>query len=70
MLKPVDQIAIGNNFGAVTVSGEGREDTLGFWCEVYFAHAVTTTESSRRVQRRDLSLFMDQRERTCRNLRF
>ncbi len=58
MLKPVNQIAIGNNFGAVRVSGEGREDTLQFWCEVYFAHAVTTTETSRKVQRRDLSLFI------------
>ena len=58
MLKPVDQIAIGNKFGALKVSGEGREDTLGFWCEAYFAHAVTTTETSRKVQRRDLSLFI------------
>ena len=58
MVKPVGQIAIGNKFGAVTVSGEGREDSLQFWCAVYFAHAVTTTETSRKVQRRDLSLFI------------
>ena len=58
MLKPVDQIAIGNKFSAIKVSGEGREDTLQFWCEVYFAHAVTTMETSRKVQRRDLSLFI------------
>lgn len=55
MLKPMSQIAIGNNYGPVGASGD---DTLIFWCEVYFAHAVTTAETSRRVQMRDIGLFI------------
>ena len=58
MLKPVDQIAIGNNFGLVKPSGKDKEDTLEFWSTMYFSHAVTTSQTSRKVQARDISLFI------------
>ncbi len=58
MIVPVNQIAIGNKYGLREVSGGRVEDTLKFWCEAYFTHAVTTIESSRKVQVRDISLFI------------
>lgn len=57
MLIPVDQNAIENKSG-LPVLPTDREDSLEFWCEAYFTHAVTTAPSSRKVQVRDLSLFI------------
>jgi len=58
MLKPVDQIAIGNNFGIAKASGKDKDDTLEFWNTMYFSHAVTTSQTYRKVQTRDISLFL------------
>lgn len=52
-----NQITIRNNSHGIVVS-EGDEDSLYFWLKNYFEHAVTTAESSRKVQVRDLSLFI------------
>jgi hypothetical protein len=49
MLKPVDQIATGNNSGLMEASG--KTDSLEFWYKVYFTHAVTTSQTSQKVQR-------------------
>jgi integrase len=58
MLKPVNQIAIGNNSGLVEAPGKDKDDSLGFWYKVYFSHAVTTSQTSQKVQVRDISLFI------------
>jgi integrase len=58
MLKPVNQIAIGNNSGLMKASGKDKDDRLEFWYKVYFAHAVTTSQTSQKVQVRDISLFI------------
>jgi integrase len=58
MLKPVNQIAIGNNSALVEASGKDRNDSLEFWYKVYFTHAVTTSQTSQKVQVRDISLFI------------
>ena len=58
MLKPVNQIAIGNNSGLMKASGKDKDDSLEFWYKVYFTHAVTTSQASRKVQTRDSSLFV------------
>jgi hypothetical protein len=34
MLKPVNQIAIGNNSGLVEASGSNKDDSLEFWYKV------------------------------------
>jgi hypothetical protein len=47
MLKPVNQIAIGNNSGLMEASTKDKDDSLEFWYEVYFTHAVTTSQASR-----------------------
>ena len=51
------QIAIRNNSYKLVVL-EGDNDTLYFWLKNYLEHAVTTAESSRKVQVRDISLFI------------
>lgn len=38
---------------------EGYPDTISFWIAAYFRFEVTTSESSQKVQRRDLVLFRD-----------
>jgi hypothetical protein len=58
MLKPVDQIAIGNNSGLMEASTKDKDDSLEFWYKVYFSHAVTTSQTSQKVQVRDISLFI------------
>ncbi len=58
MLKPVNQIAIGNNSGLMEAPGKDKDDTLEFWSTMYFSHAVTTSQTSRKVQTRDISLFI------------
>jgi len=57
MAENKNQIAIRNNSHEIVVP-EGDQDTLIYWMENYFKHAVTTAESSRKVQKRDLSLFI------------
>ena len=37
----------------------GLPDSLPWWLEQYFHFEVTTGESSRKVQRRDLQLFLN-----------
>lgn len=54
----MNQIATGNNSGLMEESGNGTQDTLSFWVEAYFSHAVTTSKTSRQVQARDISLFI------------
>jgi len=51
------QIAIRNNSYEIVVP-EGDNDSLYFWLKNYLENAVTTAESSRKVQVRDLSLFI------------
>jgi len=58
MTKKMNQIAIGNKSGLMEVSAGSVQDTLSFWFEAYFSHAVTTSETSRRVQIRDIALFI------------
>ena len=58
MLKPVNQIAIGNNSGLVEASKTDKDDSLEFWYKVYFTHAVTTSQASQKVQVRDISLIL------------
>jgi hypothetical protein len=58
MLKPVNQIAIGNNSGLMEASEKDKDDSLEFWYKVYFTHAVTTSQTSQNVQVRDISLFI------------
>lgn len=38
---------------------DGYPDTISFWIAAYFRFEVTTSESSQKVQRRDLMLFRD-----------
>lgn len=56
MTENSNQIAIRNNTFEIVVP-EGTNDTLIFWLKNYIDHAVTTAESSRKVQVRDLMLF-------------
>ena len=58
MLRPVNQIAIGNNSGMMKVTGDDKDDSLEFWFAVYFTHAVTTSQASQKVQIRDITLFV------------
>jgi integrase len=59
MAIPMNQIAIGNKSSLMKMPDGDAEDTLQFWFEVYFERAVTTVETSRRkVQIRDISLFI------------
>jgi hypothetical protein len=37
----------------------GYPDTISFWIEAYFRYEVTTSVSSQKVQKRDLTLFRD-----------
>ena len=48
-----------NNSVALIEIKNGFPDTISFWIEAYFRHEVTTSESSQKVQRRDLTLFRD-----------
>ena len=44
MLKKVDQIAIGNNFGFLKASKNDKNDTLEIWCSMYFSHSQRVPE--------------------------
>ena len=52
-----DQITI-ENITQVLPSEDDDADTLSFWMRAYFALEVATAESSRKVQNRDLNLFL------------
>jgi len=58
-MKKTPQNATQNNFGALIQVKNGFPDTISFWMEAYFRFEVTTSPSSQRVQRRDLTLFRD-----------
>lgn len=51
------QIDTPNNFFPAPVK-EDTPDGLGWWADNYFKHAVTTSELSRKEQRRDINLFI------------
>jgi predicted RNA-binding Zn ribbon-like protein len=46
------------NAGALVPLRAAGADSLGWWVEQYFQHAVTTSPASQQVQRRDLGLFL------------
>lgn len=48
-----------NNSVALIEIKNGFPDTISFWFAAYFRLEVTTSESSQKVQRRDLTLFRD-----------
>jgi integrase len=48
-----------NNSKALITLKDGLPDTISVWIEAYFRFEVTTSESSQKVQRRDLTLFRD-----------
>ena len=48
-----------NNSKALITIKEGFPDTISNWIEAYFRFEVTTSQSSQKVQRRDLTLFRD-----------
>lgn len=54
----VSQKATRNNSGALIRIPNSSLDTVGWWAEQYFKFEVTTAESSRKVQIRDLQLFI------------
>jgi integrase len=63
------QITSGKKNQALIKVENGFPDTLDLWAEGYFQFEVTTAPSSRKVQKRDLKLFlefMDQEEGTLR----
>ena len=66
MLKPVNQIALENNFGLVEASGKDKDEGLELWDKVYFTHAVTTSQVSRKVA--GLCLSAAQKRRGIRGL--
>ena len=60
-MKPIKkdlQIAQRNNYTDL-ITPEAGSDFLNIWLELYFDIEVTTLPSSRKIQRRDLNLFID-----------
>jgi site-specific recombinase XerD len=55
----VPQIVAGNDSHSLIRIEEGLPDTVSWWAEQYFRFEVTTAQSSRKVQQRDLQLFLD-----------
>jgi len=55
----VNQNAIRNNSGGIIEVKKGFPDRIGFWLEAYFRFEVTTSQASRKVQKRDLGCFLD-----------
>jgi integrase len=55
----VPQVVAGKNVSALIRVRDDVPDTISWWLEQYFLFEVTTSESSRKVQRRDLQLFLD-----------
>ena len=58
-MKKVQQNTTRNNSGDLIEIKEGFPDRLSFWAEAYFEFEVTTGEQSRKVQKRDLGLFVN-----------
>ena len=48
-----------NNSMALIEIKNSFPDTISNWIDAYFRHEVTTSESSQKVQLRDLTLFRD-----------
>src|ERR1041384_2241516 len=55
----VPQIVAGKSGNALIRIEEDLPDTISWWLEQYFRFEVTTSQSSRKVQQRDLQLFLD-----------
>lgn len=55
----VPQIVAGKSESSLIRIEEGLPDTVSWWAEQYFRFEVTTAQSSRKVQQRDLQLFLD-----------
>jgi integrase len=53
------QVVAGKNESSLIRVAEGIPDTISWWLEQYFLFEVTTSQSSRKVQRRDLQIFLD-----------
>jgi len=53
------QKATQNNSDTLSEVKEVLPDTISFWIEAYFRFEVTTSQSSQKMQRRDLALFRD-----------
>ncbi len=47
-----------NDSGAIIEVKKGVPDRIGFWLEAYFRFEVNTSATSRKVQKRDLGLFL------------
>ena len=58
-MKKQPQKATRNNSGDLIAVKNGFPDTISLWIEAYFRYEVTTSVSSQKVQRRDLTLFRD-----------
>ena len=58
-MKKELQKATRNNSADLIAVKNGFPDTISFWIEAYFGYEVTTSVSSQKVQRRDLTLFRD-----------
>jgi len=56
-----------NNSVSLIEVKNGLPDTISVWAEAYFRFEVTTSESSRREQKRDLALFRDFMLEACRS---
>jgi integrase len=55
----VPQIVAGKSETSLIRIEESLPDTISWWAEQYFRFEVTTSQSSRKVQQRDLQLFLD-----------
>lgn len=55
----VPQIVAGNNESALIRVSDSIPDTVSWWAEQYFRFEVTTSQSSQKVQRRDIQSFLD-----------
>jgi integrase len=55
----IPQIVAGKSERTLIQVEEGLPDTISWWLEQYFRFEVTTSQSSRKVQQRDLQLFLD-----------
>ena len=58
MKKALQKTTQNNSVSLIEVKN-GVPDTISMWIEAYFRFEVTTAESSRKEQRRDLVLFRD-----------
>jgi len=66
MKKALQNTTQNNSVSLIEVKN-GLPDTISVWAEAYFRFEVNTSESSRREQKRDLSLFRDFMLDACRS---